>query len=87
MRRLNCGDATETKELVVPTIAMEPIIVETNTLSEATVSFVSLRDLDEKGLQVGRLLWPATTIFPTLWLLEKDAFKLTKLLRERRGPH
>jgi hypothetical protein len=65
MRRLNGGDTTETKELVVPKIAMEPIIVETNTLSEATVSFVSLRDLDEKGLQVGRLLWPTTTNFPT----------------------
>jgi hypothetical protein len=65
MWRLNGGDTTETKELVMPPIAMEPIIVETNTLSKATVSFVSLRDLDERGLQVGRLLWPTTTNVPT----------------------
>jgi hypothetical protein len=65
LRRLCNGHTTETKELVVPMLTKEPITVGTNSMTETTVSFLSLRDLDESGLQLARLLRPTTTNFPT----------------------
>jgi hypothetical protein len=66
LRRLCVGRTTETKDLVVPPLVNLPIVVETNSLTEATVPFDSLRHLDATtGKQPARLLWPTTTNFPT----------------------
>jgi hypothetical protein len=65
LRRLCNDHMTKTKELVVPMLTKEPVTVETKSLTETTVYFLSLRNLDEVGLQLARLLWPTTTNFPT----------------------
>jgi hypothetical protein len=65
LRRLCDGHTTETKELVWDPLMKEPITVQANSFSQSTVSFHSLRDLDEAGRQLARLLWPMTTNFPT----------------------
>ena len=57
---------TETKELVLPQIALDPIEVETNYLSEESVPFDLLRQSDVESNQLlPCLLWPSTTNFPT----------------------
>jgi len=65
MRRLSIGLTNETIQLVVPPLIKEPVIVETNSLSEAVVPFATLRELNESGRQLARILWPMSPNFPT----------------------
>lgn len=58
------GDKKATHTIDVPRIK-EPVVVESNTLSTATVPLKSVHTPAENGTFVPNVLWPTTTNFPT----------------------
>lgn len=68
------GDEKATHTIEVPRINKEPVVVESNTLSTATVPLNSVHTPAENGTFVPNVLWPTTTNFPTFdaYYFDKD---------------
>lgn len=63
---MRCLDGTNrTEEISVPRLTTDPVVVETNKLVSALVSYISVRVSTSPGVWSPRLLWPTTTNFPT----------------------
>ena len=63
---MRCLDGTNKMTTVsIPRLTLPPVLVETNKLTAALVSYNEVRVPDSKGTFSPRLLWPTTTNSPT----------------------